>query len=46
MKIDYGPGYRVYFCKRGNILIVILAGGNKKTQAKDIQIALQLARTF
>ena len=46
MKIDYGPGYRVYFCQRGRILIVILAGGNKKTQTKDIQLALELARTF
>ena len=46
MKIDYGPGYRVYFCQRGNTFIVILAGGNKKTQARDIQAALALARTY
>jgi putative addiction module killer protein len=44
LKIDYGPGYRVYFCERGEILIIILAGGNKKTQPRDIRIALELAR--
>jgi len=46
LKIDYGPGYRVYFCQRGNILIVILAGGDKKTQKKDIQVALEIARNL
>ena len=44
LKIDYGPGYRVYFCERGEVLIIILAGGNKKTQPKDIRNALELAR--
>jgi len=44
LKIDYGPGYRVYFCERGEVLIIILAGGNKKTQPRDIRIALELAR--
>ena len=44
LKIDYGSGYRIYFIQQGNILIVLLAGGNKKTQAKDIRIALKLAR--
>jgi putative addiction module killer protein len=44
LKIDYGPGYRVYFCERGEVLIIILAGGNKKTQPRDIRNALELAR--
>ena len=44
LRIDYGPGYRIYFIQQGNILIVLLAGGDKKTQAKDIQLALKLAR--
>ena len=44
LKIDYGPGYRIYFIQQGNILIVLLAGGDKKTQGKDIQLALKLAR--
>jgi putative addiction module killer protein len=44
MRIDYGPGYRVYFIRRGQLLIVLLAGGDKRTQAKDIAKALELAR--
>lgn len=44
LRIDYGPGYRVYFKKRGHRLIILLAGGDKSTQAKDIRAALQLAR--
>jgi putative addiction module killer protein len=44
LRIDYGPGYRVYFKKRGRRLIVLLAGGDKSTQAKDIRAALRLAR--
>ncbi|MDO3377102.1 type II toxin-antitoxin system RelE/ParE family toxin [Geoalkalibacter halelectricus] len=46
MRIDYGPGYRVYFIKRGNELIILLAGGDKGTQDKDIKIALRLARNL
>ena len=46
MRIDYGPGYRVYFKKTGQVLIILLAGGVKKTQAKDIQTALRLARNL
>lgn len=46
MRIDYGPGYRVYFCKQGREIIVLLAGGSKKTQSKDIQIAIQLAQNL
>jgi putative addiction module killer protein len=44
LRIDYGPGYRVYFVRRGDKLIVLLAGGDKSTQARDISTALKLAR--
>jgi len=44
MKIDVGPGYRVYFVLRGLELIILLAGGDKSTQAKDIALAKELAR--
>ena len=44
MRIDYGPGYRVYFIQRGYELIILLAGGDKGSQAKDIKSALKLAR--
>lgn len=44
MRIHYGPGYRVYFTQRGLEIIILLAGGNKATQAKDIKNALELAR--
>jgi putative addiction module killer protein len=44
LRINYGPGYRLYFKKRGRRLIILLAGGDKSTQAKDIQRALRLAR--
>lgn len=44
MRIDFGPGYRVYFVQRGMEIIILLAGGNKSTQAKDIKTALELAR--
>lgn len=44
MRIDYGPGYRVYFMKRGALLVILLAGGAKPTQNKDIKTALKLAR--
>ncbi|MBK8726798.1 MAG: type II toxin-antitoxin system RelE/ParE family toxin [Holophagaceae bacterium] len=46
LRIDYGPGYRVYFCRKGAALIVLLAGGDKSTQAKDIQTALKLASSL
>jgi len=46
MRIDYGPGYRVYFTKRGMTLIVILGGGDKSTQERDIRTATKLASTL
>jgi len=44
LRIDYGPGYRVYFVQRGKTLIVLLAGGDKRTQDRDINKAIALAR--
>ena len=44
LRIHYGPGYRVYFKQRGRALVILLAGGDKRTQAKDIKTALRLAR--
>jgi putative addiction module killer protein len=44
MRIDYGPGYRVYFVRRGQTMVVLLAGGDKQTQDRDIKTALALAR--
>ena len=44
MRIDYGPGYRVYFKKRGQSLVILLAGGDKQSQQSDINTALRLAR--
>lgn len=44
LRIHYGPGYRVYFVQRGYELVILLAGGDKSTQVKDIDIAKQLAR--
>jgi putative addiction module killer protein len=46
MRIHFGPGYRVYFKQQGRILIILLAGGDKSTQAKDIKTALKLARNL
>jgi len=46
LKIDFGPGYRVYYLQRGKELILLLAGGDKASQARDIEKALSLAREF
>lgn len=46
MRIDYGPGYRVYFTRRGNALIILLAGGEKSSQARDIRTAQRLAENL
>lgn len=44
LRIHYGPGYRVYFVQRGTVLIVLLCGGDKDTQQKDIATAKRLAK--
>ena len=46
MRIDYGPGYRVYFKTMGDTLVILLAGGDKRTQSRDINTALRLARNL
>ncbi|WP_353954868.1 type II toxin-antitoxin system RelE/ParE family toxin [uncultured Methylobacterium sp.] len=43
LRIDYGPGYRVYFTQRGSEIVILLCGGDKRTQAKDILAARHLA---
>ena len=46
LRIDVGPGYRVYFTKQGRKIVILLAGGDKSTQATDIKTALRLARNL
>jgi putative addiction module killer protein len=46
LRIDYGPGYRVYYKKQGREVVVLLTGGDKRTQASDIKTALRLARNL
>jgi putative addiction module killer protein len=43
LRVDHGPGYRVYFVQRGRVLIVLLCGGDKRSQARDIERAKALA---
>ena len=43
LRIDYGPGYRVYFTRRGECVVILLAGGDKRTQGRDIKTAIELA---
>jgi putative addiction module killer protein len=44
LRIDYGPGYRLYFVQRGKTVVVLLCGGDKRTQARDIKRAIEMAR--
>ena len=46
LKIDIGPGYRVYYTERSGVLVVLLAGGDKSSQAKDIRLAIGLAKNL
>lgn len=46
LQIDIGPGYRVYYTQRGNVLLLLLAGGDKSTQPKDIAKAIALANGY
>ena len=46
LRIDYGPGYRVYFKKIGREVVILLAGGDKRTQSADIKTVLRLARNL
>ena len=46
LRIDYGPGYRVYYKKHGRKMVILLAGGDKGSQAKDIKTALRLAQNL
>ena len=46
LKIDFGPGYRVYYTQRGNRLLLLPAGGDKSTQQSDIKTAIELAQNF
>lgn len=46
MRIDYGPGYRVYFCQQGHEIVILLAGGTKRTQSTDIKRAIHLSENL
>lgn len=46
LKVDVGPGYRVYYTQRDETLLLLLAGGDKSTQRRDIALAVKLARNF
>jgi len=46
MRIDFGPGYRVYFTKQNREIIILLVGGSKRTQTSDIKKAITLARSL
>lgn len=46
LRIDYGPGYRVYFTRQAGVVILLLCGGDKRTQAADIRRAVQMVRTL
>ncbi len=44
MKIDFGPGYRIYYTRQVNVLVILLLGGDKRSQVKDIELAKRLAK--
>jgi putative addiction module killer protein len=46
IKIDFGPGYRLYFRQRGKVVVILLCGGDKKTQKRDIATAIELAKEY
>jgi putative addiction module killer protein len=46
LRIDYGPGYRIYYKKQGRSVVILLAGGDKRTQSRNIKTALRLARNL
>ncbi|MGV3591826.1 MAG: type II toxin-antitoxin system RelE/ParE family toxin [Gammaproteobacteria bacterium] len=46
LRMDFGPGYRVYYCQRGPVSLLLLGGGDKATQERDIRIATELARDY
>ena len=46
LRVDYGPGYRIYFCRRGEDMIVLLCGGDKSTQDRDIRVAKAMVKEF
>jgi putative addiction module killer protein len=46
LRIDYGPGYRVYYLQRGTVLVVLLCGGDKRTQNADIKRAITIAKDW
>ena len=46
LRIDYGPGYRVYYKKQGRKVVILLVGGDKRSQTRDIKTALRLARNL
>ena len=46
LRIDYGPGYRVYYTMQGRTIIILLVGGDKRTQSRDIKKAISLARNL
>ena len=46
LRINYGPGYRIYYAKHSQEVVILLAGGDKRTQARDVKVALRLARNL
>jgi putative addiction module killer protein len=46
MRIDHGPGYRLYYLRKGSVIVVLLAGGDKSTQAADIKRAVTIANEW